>query len=132
MTIDEKVAKIIFGLVPCVEWEEINFGSAGGPALRKLCTHPNNTCFPVFEIGSIYGNIGGCPKFSSDLKLAWEVIKKLEKLYHVQIQTLDPEEYHIEIWTDKGTPSYYRLLAESDGPIEIAICEAALLAYERE
>jgi hypothetical protein len=64
------------GLIPCDQWTKMNFGSAGGPALLKNCDHEN--CYSTLEIGSIHGTIGGCPRYSSKINSAWEVVRRMQ------------------------------------------------------
>src|SRR5947207_341300 len=73
---DLLVAQRVMGLVPCADWEAFNFGSAGGPALLKKCNHPVDACFPIFTTQSIYGTIGGPPRYSTDIRAAWELVDR--------------------------------------------------------
>jgi hypothetical protein len=50
---------------------------AGGPAFQKNCDHEN--CYPILEEGSALGSIGGCPQFSTQIRLAWKVVEHLRK-----------------------------------------------------
>jgi hypothetical protein len=63
--LDKAVADKI-GMVPCDLWKTVNFGAAGGPALQKDCVHASGACYPINEIGSINGIIGGVPAFSDE------------------------------------------------------------------
>lgn len=71
--IDELIAEKVMGLIPCNEWTPINLGSAGGPALLKNCHHTN--CYPTVR----NADVGGCPKYSTNIKSAWEVINRFRQ-----------------------------------------------------
>lgn len=77
---DRAVAEAL-GLIACDDWEPINFGSAGGPALIKKCSH--DECYPAQMLGSVMGPVGGCPRYSTDLGIAmihvWPALKRLCK-----------------------------------------------------
>lgn len=76
---DEELAKEIahkvMGLVPCDQWTYMNFGSAGGAALRKNCHHEN--CYPTQELGSILGKIGGIPDYLGNWNMTMKVREKI-------------------------------------------------------
>jgi hypothetical protein len=73
--LDAVIAERVMGLQPCDAWAPINFGSAGGPALAKRCQHPN--CYPTQTLGSMFGTVGGAPRFSTDIAAAWQVVERL-------------------------------------------------------
>jgi len=58
------------GLVPCLGWTEMNFGSFGGPAFMQVttgphaCFHRSGACYPSNSQGSLGGKVGGVPEFS--------------------------------------------------------------------
>ena len=66
------------GLISCDEWEETNFGSAGGPALIKHCEH--NNCYSTKKIGSVFGTVGGCPPYSTDRLWAFDLMGEVWKM----------------------------------------------------
>ena len=76
---DRLVEELIFGKVPCTGWKRFNFGSAGGPALRKECDHGPEDCYPDVEIGAgaFGGTIGGPQKYTSSLKCTIEMLEFL-------------------------------------------------------
>ena len=57
------------GRVACSEWREVNFGSAGGRALRSNCTHKQGTCYPAEELAfdKMGGRVGGATRYHASL-----------------------------------------------------------------
>ena len=77
--LDLLVAEQVMGLIPCDGWSRINFGSGGGPAVRKNCDHPNNTCYPIIENAGAFGVAGGCPRYSTESRAWVEIIDHMIK-----------------------------------------------------
>lgn len=75
--LDALVAQQVMNLVPCAGWEVTNFGSAGGPALLKKCSHPADACYSTVTTGSVYGTIGGPARYSTDIRAAWRVVDRM-------------------------------------------------------
>lgn len=73
--LDALVAEKIMQLVPCDGWEPINFGSGGGPAVMKRCDHAPNACYSTV----VYGG-GGCPRYSTEIRYAWEIVERMREL----------------------------------------------------
>lgn len=93
---------------PCTAWQRINLGSAGGPAFTKdnhACKHEK--CYPAETIKIINGEIGGCPKFSSEWYESGPIIER-ECITVICIdEDLQPD--FPEKWEaifDTGTASY--------------------------
>ena len=128
--LDHLVAEKVMGRIPCDRWTEMNFGSAGGPVLRKNCDHEN--CYSTLEIGSIHGTIGGCPRYSSKIHLAWEVVKHLQSQgYDLMLESLRSGEEWSAIFIPSaaaatGASSYEGLARSSSSSAETAICLAAM------
>jgi hypothetical protein len=78
--LDALVAEKVMGLVPCSDWIPGNLGSAGGPVVRSQCTHAFRTCYPTITNGPA----GGCPKYSTLIALAWQVIERLADIGHTK------------------------------------------------
>jgi hypothetical protein len=76
--LDELVAQKVMGLVPCDQWTPFNFGSAGGPALQKNCAHDH--CYPTVQLDSVMGPVGGCPRYSSDIRAVYQVEERIKDL----------------------------------------------------
>jgi hypothetical protein len=72
------IAEKILGLSGCSGWKWINLGSAGGPALEKICTHPNGTCFPTEAQASMFGTIGGPPNVSCSDRESFELVDNMK------------------------------------------------------
>lgn len=77
--LDVDVAQKVMGLVPCDGWARMNFGSAGGPALRKECTHGDKECYPTATFGGAFGSYHGTPAYSTEIKLAVETVEKMRE-----------------------------------------------------
>jgi len=75
--LDELVARQIMEQVPCDGWKPISFGMAGGMALQKTCSHEDGKCYPTQVISQLGGIVGGCPQYSSEIKVAWKVVEKV-------------------------------------------------------
>jgi len=75
--VNEFIATEIMGLRPCNGWQYVNFGSAGGPALMKECTHGDGECYSIMTIQSMNGPIGGTPRYDSIWNYTKELIQKL-------------------------------------------------------
>jgi hypothetical protein len=73
------IADKVMEQVACDGYSQINLGSAGGPALRRDCQHEKDKCYPSAEIGSAWGKIGGCPNYSGEIRLAFEVVEKMRE-----------------------------------------------------
>jgi hypothetical protein len=68
------------------------------------------------------------PSYVEYLPLAWELLEDMKRRFGtVHIEDCD-EEWVVEIFTDKGQPSFYYPISEASGPIAKAICIASLLA----
>ena len=68
-TLDEQVAAAM-DVVPCDDYERRNLGSAGGPVLIQRCRHEPGRCY-----STVYnGPVGGLPKYSTDIRRAFEVM----------------------------------------------------------
>lgn len=117
--IDRAVAERVLELLPCIRWAHQNFGSAGGPVLVKRCTHVN--CYPVHEIASVHGRMGGCPTYSS----SWQAAVPLMALALV-CQLHKDEDSTWSAYIDLGDGRTGRWTLGPDGPI--ALCLAALAA----
>ena len=60
---------------------------------------------------------------------AWAVFDWAANQYgHIQIESADRPDVCVEIWTDKGQPSYYYQVAETYDPVALALCKTALKA----
>ena len=89
--LDRACAHEVNGLVPCDRWKPINFGSAGGPALQKMCDHAPNTCYSSVETGSMLGRIGGVPPYASKLHAAFVLLEfVLDRGMTVSLQSSGP------------------------------------------
>lgn len=75
--LDTEIAASIMGLIACPDWKIVNFGSAGGPAVQSKCSHAAGTCYSLVETGSMFGTVGGCPRYSTDIVAAWTVVEHL-------------------------------------------------------
>lgn len=133
--LDLFIAEKVMKLIPCDRWTEMNFGSAGGPALRQNCDHEN--CYSTLEVGSIHGTIGGCPHYSSKIHLAWEVVKRmLSEGFDLRLESAG----NGEVWTaDFRATALMSIIEEitqdppgcSSSSVEKAICLAALKAESK-
>ena len=124
--IDAEVADKIMRLVPCDEWVQMNFGSAGGPAMRKDCAHGDKECYPTATIGGAFGSYYGCPAYSTNIKFAMEVVDRLVSDGHIFIVKGDG------LRTGDHNPRWTILVDNNprcDGHhLPEAICRAALAA----
>lgn len=121
--LDLLVAEKVMSLVPCDNWRPINFGSAGGPAFQKDCEHEN--CYPASERGSAHGRMGGCPQYSTNITLAWQVVEHLRKQgLEFTIDSRGGDPYWAEFANENHTVGGQ---ASADTPA-LAICLAALKA----
>ena len=132
--LDLLVAEKVMKLIPCDRWTETNLGSAGGPALMKNCDHEN--CYSTLEIGSAFGTIGGCPRYSSKIHLAWEVVKHmLSEGFDLSLES----EGNGEMWAADFRATALMSIEEitqdppgcSSNSVEKAICLAALKAESK-
>lgn len=122
--LDTEIATKVMGLTACPDWKIVNFGSAGGPALQSECSHAAGTCYSLVETGSMFGTVGGCPHYSTDIAAAWPVAEKLR-------------ETHGEVWIRSTESGWWNCrLAEtgvnrSETTAPLAICLAALAVVEQ-
>jgi hypothetical protein len=128
--LDVLVAEKVMGLIPCDQWTEMNFGSAGGPALLKNCDHEN--CYSTLEIGSIHGTIGGCPHYSSKIHSAWEVVRRMQSSgYDLTLESGGGGEewfasFRPSVPAAGGDAANEGAARSSSGSAETAICLAAM------
>lgn len=122
--LDSLVAQRVMGLVPCAGWEVTNFGSLGGPALLKRCSHPADSCYSTVTTGSIYGTIGGPLPYSTDIRAGWQVVERI-------LAALPRAEFRLEHSEGSGwrvgtraEPGRWRWISAETAPE--AICRAAL------
>ena len=81
--LDALIAEMIMGVAPCDGWDDVNFGSAGGPALLKSdrCQHAPDTCYSTRIITTGFGQtIGGPPQYSANRNVTALVLEKIEQL----------------------------------------------------
>jgi hypothetical protein len=78
--LDEYLARVVMGLVPCPNWNYMNFGSAGGAALMKACVHKDGECYPSICTGNVHGKIGGCPQYSTNIYATQALIDRIVSL----------------------------------------------------
>lgn len=119
---DALVAERVMGIVPCDDWEPINLGSGGGPAVMKRCAHENGACYSTV----VYGG-GGCPRYSTEIRYAWEVVEWMRKRgLGVKINICGHDcggkEFSAAI-EDESDGREWRAAADS---MPLAICRAAL------
>lgn len=124
--LDALVAEKVMGIVPCGDWEPINFGSGGGPAVMKRCGHPRGTCYSTV----VYGG-GGCPRYSTEIRYAWEVVEKLRELgYAVSVfcypDPVGPTGGGWWVSVDRPDSSLHEYQAVNIETAPHAICLAAL------
>ena len=130
--LDLLVAEKVMRLVSCDMWTETNLGSLGGPALLKNCFHEN--CYSTLEIGSLLGTIGGCPRYSSQINIAWEVVRRMNSLgYELMLISCNTgEEWFASFRTAtpvvSESPVNESDAQKSRGEAARAICLAALRA----
>ena len=130
--LDLLVAEKVMKIVSCDMWTETNLGSAGGPALLKNCFH--ESCYSTLEIGSLLGTIGGCPRYSSQINIAWEVVHRMNSLgYELTLISGNGGEEWFACFrkiTIHGTepPNNTSDVQKSRGSAAKAICLAALRA----
>ena len=120
--LDKVIGETIMELISCDDWEYFNLGSAGGPVLRKTCSHKRDGCYPTKTIDSTFGKVGGCPRYSTDISAAWQVVEELIKQYVFNLYYDDVG----ELWVCKlfdGQQEH-----KGYGNMPEAICKAALLA----
>lgn len=124
MQAGEELDKMIapyMGIVPCDAWEHANFGSAGGPVLMKRAECGHEQCYPTNGFQSMFGQVGGCPRYSTDIGMAWKVWSKI-RAEHTgrwvwQFEGIKPGEVSIRhegptgIWTVEGEPALAICLA---------------------
>jgi hypothetical protein len=124
--IDTEVAEKVMGLVPCAEWTPTNFGSAGGPAVTKRCKHPDGACYPTIENPGIFGIAGGCPRYSTKVAAAWEVVEKMTSTHYTFALSVFWKNRHpAEAMFGSEWGWDVTLSAET---VPLAICRAALAA----
>jgi hypothetical protein len=128
--LDKLIAEKIFNMVECDGWTPVNYGSAGGFMLQKDCDHEANTCWPKQTAPHIHGQVGGCPRYSTDFIFTKEVLNKL-------LSTIPEQDIHIEHLESTGwqvgTCFDYKFGWEGwvrGKTIEHAICLAALLIFK--
>lgn len=125
--LDRLVAEKVFGMVECDDWEPISFGSAGGCFLEKLCHHDKGKCWPKQTVPNMNGEIGGCPKYSTDVSWARKVLKYLED--NAQMIELTHEDGE---WSG-GIANGSEWLSDDDnkawveGSFEYVVCKLALM-----
>ena len=68
--------------VPCTGWIKGNYGSRGGPYLKKSCGHEGDTCYPSIVIGgSVYGPVGGPDHYTSSLDACTRMLAAVARLH---------------------------------------------------
>ena len=80
--LDALIADKVMGMAPCDAWRPWNMGSAGGPMVA--ISYEDGRCKNGHERGKCYsvvmnGPAGGCPKYSTDIAVAWSVVEKLNE-----------------------------------------------------
>jgi hypothetical protein len=45
----------------------------------KNCAHADGTCYPKETIGSAFGRVGGCPRYSTDITASCAVVEKMRE-----------------------------------------------------
>ncbi len=72
------------------------------------------------------------PTYSTNIAAAWQVVEKLKERFSSVLVETNPRQYYVDIVTDKGTPSYYRTVADAEADTApLAICRAALKAVNQ-
>jgi len=112
---------------PCDGWVKMNFGAAGGPALRKECAHEDGKCYPTATIGGVHGSYDGVPPYATKIEAAMQVVEKMREQGWSFACTLYEGKLPYASFC-KGTAKSSRN-AEADALAE-AICRAALAAIE--
>lgn len=87
--LDQWVASVVMEKISCDEWEPANYGSLGGPAFIKRCHHDDEKCYPKRAIGSLLGQVGGCPQYSTRYRLTEELMQKIWNMNRGTIITRD-------------------------------------------
>jgi hypothetical protein len=128
---NEAIARRVMNLIPCDQWQEMNFGSAGGPGLIKQCDHEN--CYPSNSLPSIGGTVGGCPPYSTEIGAAMTVFQRLRESDAWCCLTIKSD--HAYVWDVHLTPSNWEDTFSHEPAVKVtstllplAICRAALLA----
>ncbi len=123
---DALVAEKVMELHPCDKWTPINFGSAGGPMLRKNCEHEN--CYSVYERKVMLGIIGGPREYSTSIAAAAEVLEALRK----KTCCLSLYSDHEIIWEVYWVPNRFdhkKVRLSTEESLPLAICIAALKVF---
>ena len=125
--LSEAVARRVMNQMPCDGWVRMNFGSAGGAALRKECAHEKETCYPTAKFGNVHGSYDGVPPYAAKIESAMMVVEKMrERDWYVEIANMSTGwfvNFIYDINERIDCPAQARLLPE-------AICRAALATIE--
>lgn len=122
--LDAAIAERVTGLVPCDGWVRMNFGSAGGAALRKECEHENGACYPTVSVSNVQGNYDGVPPYSRKIESAMLVVEKMrERGYGWTLKAHD-DSWRVDVYRlpDNG----YDGLQSQASTLPESICRAAL------
>lgn len=128
--LDALIAERVMGWKWCAS---PNTFKPGRPWRRWLAEPYRN--MPVWDgvtempIDGLFDEESNVLYYSTDIAAAWEVVEKLRETWPVVLVTVGPKHYDVEINTDKGSPSHYRLVEDAQAEtLPLAICRAALKA----
>ena len=129
--LDALVAEKVMGLVPCTHWENINFGSAGGPHIMTTdgCSHlvdgvRGAGCYPDPSLDLWFS----ARPYSTDIAAAWKVVEKLEAGICVETDGVSLQTYDVVFWKQDAA----RWVHRTASTLPLAICLAALKAVGHE
>ena len=109
--LDRAVAEKVMGHFACAEWESVYGGwLAGSCWMHKTNDHDGKGCFPA----------NAPPKYSTSIKLAWEVVEKLNP----------QRESDLYVWRRflAGLPEPDEFFSKTSEQAAEALCHAALTA----
>lgn len=126
--LDVLVAEKVMQQVPCDGWSRMNFGSAGGAALRKKCQHEDGRCYPMASISNMQGNYDGVPPYSRRIETAEQVIQKMRERGFGWHAHCEGKGWELQCWRLADGPAHAKTITGYLYPA--AICHAALAAVQ--